>query len=209
MALKTVITKTLPLNITDDVNDTFLRTSKVPSEEKIPYFRCNEKYEMKKGDSVSVVDENLKGKIIAIQGKKVILEDEHGFRYEYDEAAIVLQPAGLYDEMQTVQKTEFSKSVSKKHHKKPILLDLHFENLVKNTAAYDSFERLFLQKEKLLSTLDYCRKNNLKKLEIIHGIGDGVLQQMVHDVLESQTNLEFHNKEILHHQSGTVLVFFR
>lgn len=209
MALKTVITKTLTLNITDDVNETFLRTSKVEPEEKFSYFRCNEKYEMKKGDSVSVVDENLKGKIIAIQGKKVILEDEHGFRYEYDESDLVLQPAGLYDEMHTVQKTEFSKSVSKKHHKKPVLLDLHFENLVKNTAAYDSFERLFLQKEKLLSTLDYCRKNNLKKLEIIHGIGDGVLQQMVYDVLESQTNLEFHNKEILHHQSGTVLVFFR
>ena len=80
---------------------------------------------------------------------------------------------------------------------------------MKNPLEFDSFERLFLQKEKLLQTIDYCRKNHLKKLEIIHGIGDGVLQQMVYDVLESQTNLEFHNREILHDQSGTVLVFFR
>ena len=89
-----------------------------------------------------------------------------------------------------------------------MILDLHFENIAKGAVQVDPFERLFMQKDQLLKTLEYCRNNNLKRLEIIHGIGDGVLQQMVYDVLESQTNLEFHNKEILHHQSGTVLVYF-
>ena len=163
---------------------------------------------MKIGDSVSVIDENLKGKIISIKGKKVTIEDEHGFPYEYDSTELVLQQAEIYDQIITVRKAELSKPVSKKHDKKPIVLDLHFEKLVKNSGDYDSFERLFLQKEKLIKTIDYCRKNNLKKLEIIHGIGNGVLQQMVHEVLENQTNLEFNNKEILHHQSGTVLVYF-
>jgi DNA-nicking Smr family endonuclease len=89
-----------------------------------------------------------------------------------------------------------------------MVLDLHFQHLVKNPHDYDSFERLFIQKERLIETLNFCRKNNLKKLEIIHGIGDGVLQRMVWDVLESQTNLDFYNKDILHHQSGAVLVDF-
>ncbi|MBF8457276.1 Smr/MutS family protein [Kaistella sp. G5-32] len=164
---------------------------------------------MKIGDLVSVIDDQLKGKIVGINNKKVVIQDEHGFEYEYNASELVLQEAAIYDQMKTIQKKEVSKPISKKHDKKPFVLDLHFENLVKNTGNYDSFERLFLQKEKLLQTLDYCRKNYLKKLEIIHGIGDGVLQQMVLDVLESQTNLEFHNKEILHHQSGTVLVYFR
>ncbi|KIA88538.1 Smr/MutS family protein [Kaistella jeonii] len=164
---------------------------------------------MKIGDLVSVIDDQLKGKIVAVNAKKVIIEDEHGFEYEYHSSELVLQEAAIYDQIKTIQKKEVSKSISKKHDKKPFVLDLHFENVVKKDADYDSFERLFLQKEKLIQTIDYCRKNNLKKLEIIHGIGDGVLQQMVHEVLENQTNLEFHNKEILHHQSGTVLVYFR
>lgn len=164
---------------------------------------------MKKGDSVAVIDDNLKGKIIVIKGKKVVIEDEYGFHYEYDEAELVVQQAEIYDQIPTIQKSELSKSVSKKHNKSPFLVDLHFEHMVKNADEYNSFERLFLQKEKLLQTIEFCRKNHLKKLEIIHGIGDGVLQQMVHDVLESQTNLEFHNKEILHQQSGAVLVYFR
>lgn len=164
---------------------------------------------MKIGDSVSVIDDNLSGKIISIKGKRVTIEDEHGFPYDYDADELVVQQAEIYDELKIVKKQETTKPVSKKHDKNPFILDLHFENLVKNPNDYDAFERLFRQKEKLLNTLDYCRRNNLKKLEIIHGIGDGVLQQMVHEILESQTNIEFQNKEILHHQSGTVLVFFR
>ena len=164
---------------------------------------------MKIGDSVSVIDDQLKGTVISIKGNKVTIEDEHGFPYDYDAGELVLQQAEIYDQVKTILKEELSKPISKKHDKKPFILDLHFEHLVKNPNAYDSFERLFRQKEKLINTIDYCRKNNLKKLEIIHGIGDGVLQQLVHDVLESQTNLEFQNKEILHHQSGTVLVYFR
>ena len=164
---------------------------------------------MKIGDLVSVVDDNLKGKIISLKGQQVTIEDEHGFPYDYHPSELVVQQVEIYNAIQTVRKEESSKPVSKKHDKKPLVLDLHFDNLVQNPSDYDSFERLFTQKEKLLHILDYCRKNNLKKLEIIHGIGDGVLQQMVHEVLESQTNLEFHNKEILHHQAGKVLVYFR
>lgn len=164
---------------------------------------------MKIGDKVSVIDDNLKGKVIGINGKKVTIEDEHGFPYEYQSNELVLQQAEIYNHVKTILKEETSKPISKKHDKKPLILDLHFEHLVHNPSDYDSFERLFRQKEKLLNTIDFCRKHHLKKLEIIHGIGDGTLQQMVHDVLQNQTNIEFQNKEILHHQSGTVLVYFR
>ena len=163
---------------------------------------------MKTGDLVSVIDDELKGTIISIKEKKVTIEDEHGFPYDYDAAELVLYQADLYDQIKTPRKEEVSKNISKKHDKKPAVLDLHFDKLVKNTSEYNSSERLFRQKEKLLNMLDYCRNNNLKKLEIIHGIGDGVLQKMVYEVLESQTNIEFQNREILHHQSGTVLVYF-
>ncbi len=164
---------------------------------------------MKVGDTVSVVDDRMNGTVVSVSGKVVVIEDEHGFRYEYAREKLVPRDVEMYKRIKTIQKAETSKNISKKHDKNPFLLDLHFENLVKKTSGYTAAERLFLQKEKLRDTLDYCRQNNLKKLEIIHGIGDGVLQQMVYEVLESQTHLEFHNKEILHEQSGTVLVYFR
>ena len=165
--------------------------------------------ELKIGDKVSAVDEDFEGIVTSMQGEMVVVKDEYGFTHQFLEQKLVLRNPELYKGTPIIRKVEKSKPISKKHDKKPLLLDLHFDLLVKNPDKYDAFERLFLQKEKLLKMLDFCRSNNLKKLEIIHGIGDGFLQQMVYDVLESQTNLEFHNKEILHHQSGTVLVYFR
>ena len=36
---------------------------------------------MKIGDKVSVIDEDLSGKIISILGDEIQLQDEHGFEY--------------------------------------------------------------------------------------------------------------------------------
>jgi len=163
---------------------------------------------MKIGDKVSVVDEDLSGIITSVHGKTVVFKDEYGFTYQYPQEKLVPKNADLYENIKVVRKPEPKKVISKKHQNNALVLDLHFHNLVKNPNDYDSFERLFIQKEKLLETIAFCRKNNLKRLEIVHGIGDGVLQRMVFDVMESQSNLDFYNKDILHHQSGAVMVEF-
>ncbi|WP_262151207.1 Smr/MutS family protein [Chryseobacterium foetidum] len=163
---------------------------------------------MKIGEKVSVLDEDLGGVVTSVNGNTVVFKDEYGFTYQYPKEKLVPKNAEIYENIKIVKKAEPKKTVSKKHDKNPMILDLHFENLVKNPSDYDSFERLFLQKEKLIQTINFCRKNHLKRLEIVHGIGDGTLQRMVLDVLESQTHLDFYNKEILHHQSGAVMVDF-
>lgn len=163
---------------------------------------------MKIGEKVSVLDEDLGGVVTSVNGNTVVFKDEYGFTYQYPKEKLVPKNAEIYENIKIVKKAEPKKTVSKKHDKNPMILDLHFENLVKNPNDYDSFERLFLQKEKLIQTINFCRKNHLKRLEIVHGIGDGTLQRMVLDVLESQTHLDFYNKEILHHQSGAVMVDF-
>ncbi|MGZ5273790.1 MAG: hypothetical protein ACXWCA_05710 [Kaistella sp.] len=43
----------------------------------------------------------------------------------------------------------------------------------------------------------------------MHGIGDGVLQRMVHDYLVGQTNLEFDDHDFFYHQRGSVMVTLR
>lgn len=169
---------------------------------------CFTHKDMKIGEKVSALDEDLNGVVTSVNGNTVVFKDEYGFTYQYPKEKLVPKNAEIYENIKIVKKAEPKKTVSKKHDKNPMILDLHFENLVKNPNDYDSFERLFLQKEKLIQTINFCRKNHLKRLEIVHGIGDGTLQRMVLDVLESQTNLDFYNKEILHHQSGAVMVDF-
>lgn len=161
---------------------------------------------MKVGDLVSVIDENLKGKVLKIIAQQVKIEDEHGFTYHFSKDKLTIIDADLYENSPIIRKNEAPKVVSKKHNKAPLKLDLHFDLLVKNPSDYDAFERLMIQREKLLESIDFCRKNHIKKLQIIHGIGDGVLQKMVYDVLEGLTNIEYDSDGFFYHQSGNVEV---
>lgn len=163
---------------------------------------------MKIGDSVSVIDDVLTGTITSVKGDKITLRDSYGFTHTYHQSKVILRLPEIYESIPVKQKDEPNMSKSKKHQKNMMKLDLHFEKIVDNPNRYDSFERMMLQKEKLLETIEFCRTNKIKKLEIIHGVGDGVLQAMVLDVLESQPLLDFHNKEILADQSGAVIVNF-
>lgn len=164
---------------------------------------------MKPGDRISVIDDNLKGTITSVKGDDVIFKDEHGFTHQEKKDRLVVQDPEIYAQMPAVIKHETSKPTSKKHNRNHLVLDLHFENLVKNPGDYDAFERIFIQKEKLEETIAFCRNNNLKKLEIIHGIGDGILQRMVHDYLVGQTHLEFDDHDFFYHQRGSVMVTLR
>ncbi len=164
---------------------------------------------MKIGDQVSVIDDDLKGTITSVHGDVVVFRDIYGFTHQYPIAKLVPYNTSLYENIPLARKSEARKTISKKHHKKHLVLDLHFENLVNDPRSHNALERLFIQKEKLVETIEFCRKNNLKKLEIIHGIGDGVLQKLVHDYLKGQTGIDYEDDDFFYHQKGSVLVTFR
>lgn len=55
----------------------------------------------------------------------------------------------------------------------------------------------------------FLQKNHIKKLDVIHGIGDGVLQSMVLEVLRGETGLEYEDGTFFKHQSGTITVILK
>ncbi len=164
---------------------------------------------MKINDAVSLIDQDLQGTITSVHGEWVVFKDMHGFTHKHLKSELVLMDSSLYENMEVQPKQEPLKTTSKKHQKNHLVLDLHFDKLVSNPLAYESFERLFLQKEKLIETIEFCRTHHLKKLEIIHGLGDGVLQKLVVDYLENAMDLEFHHTQILAEQSASILVYWK
>lgn len=163
---------------------------------------------MKKGDLVSVLNETTIGKIISINGSVAVVEDQFGFEHTLSLSEIVLRQAEIYDQSKILKKEEIRKNTSKKKSQNDRVLDLHFEKLVKNHKDYDSWERLLIQKETLTDNLDYCRKNFIKRLNIIHGIGDGVLQKMVYETLSDYRNIDYEDHDFFFHSSGNVWVTF-
>ncbi|PPZ90662.1 DNA mismatch repair protein [Cloacibacterium normanense] len=163
---------------------------------------------MKIGDLVSVIDDDLKGKISAFKENLVQIEDEHGFHYDIEKSKVVLYNHNIYDDISITAKKETSTKISKKNQTQPQSIDLHFEKLVNNPQDFESWERLMIQREKLIEKLEYCRSNNMKKLNIIHGIGDGVLQNMVHEVLQGFAGIEYEDHDFFYHSTGNALVTF-
>ena len=53
---------------------------------------------------------------------------------------------------------ETSTKISKKNQTQPQSIDLHFEKLVNNPQDFESWERLMIQREKLIEKLEYCQK---------------------------------------------------
>lgn len=162
---------------------------------------------MKIGDLVSVLDDDLKGKIFALKGNHVLLEDSHGFLHEIEKEKIVPQNESLYQQINKVEKKDIVHKKSNKNNAH-YTIDLHFDQLVKVPSEYNSWERLLVQKEKLIEKLEFCRAKRIRKLEIIHGIGDGVLQNMVHEVLQGFAGIEYEDHSFFYHSSGSVVVTF-
>lgn len=163
---------------------------------------------MKIGDRVSVIDQDLKGTITSVNGNHAFFRDEHGFVHQYDLHQLLLVDPSIYDGVKTIQQKEKTKSHTNKNKNQHAVLDLHFEQLVQKPELYAAAERLALQRDKLVQTVEDCRRNRVRKLEIIHGIGDGVLQKMVHDYLSAQANIEFEDHDFFFHSTGSVTVFF-
>lgn len=161
---------------------------------------------MKIGDLISVLDDTTTGKIISLTAGSALIRDEFGFTQEVQLSKIISREETFYQEIPVELKQDDFKIKSKKNVSQIRNLDLHFEKLVKNHLKFSAWERLEIQKETLKNELDYCKKNNIKKLNIIHGIGSGVLQQMVYDVLRSSTNILFEENDFFKDSSGNIVV---
>ena len=73
---------------------------------------------MKIGDLVSVIDDDLKGKISAFKGNLVQIEDEHGFLYEIEKSKIVPHHHNIYEDISVVSKKKTQLKFQKKIKKK-------------------------------------------------------------------------------------------
>lgn len=165
---------------------------------------------IKPGDIVSVLDNDLRGKVIKLEASRgvALVEDQHGFVHEAALSEIVPVVEDIYGRIDPTEKISMDigkKAKLRTGQRDRYLIDLHAEAVGVAKAA-SPFERLFAQKHYLETELEAAFRTKIKKIEIVHGIGDGVLQKMVEDYL-TEKNYEYHHNAVLKHQSGSITVF--
>ncbi len=140
------------------------------------------------GDFVAVLDDTLKGTVVASESDRISLKDNEGMIYSYHSSELVLikdsqHELSKYNDInnpfliEKVKEEKPKKSAFKKTKSEVILeVDLHIDKLRKNTKGMDNFDMLSLQLDTARAKLEFAIRKRISKIVFIHGVGEGVLK---------------------------------
>ncbi len=144
------------------------------------------------GDKVAVIDDVIKGTVVAVHPTKIIIKSSDDFPFEFAPNELVIikeNQANLSKysditndiliekiENSTSKKKNKFKVASKKDKLPPMEVDLHIHQLTASNKRMDNYEMLTLQLETAKRKLEFAIKNRIPRVVFIHGVGEGVLK---------------------------------
>jgi dsDNA-specific endonuclease/ATPase MutS2 len=163
------------------------------------------------GDKIFFKKEKLEGEIVKINSLyKVTVLSKDGFERNVSVRDLVKIEQSP-DKVTAYGADFYSKDLASKvikSQKKPrsqsvLKVDLHIELLTSNYQYMDSFEIVQVQLNECHNKIEKALNSKITKLEIIHGIGEGILKDEVHTILKNY-NLRFY----LTKDGGATEVYF-
>lgn len=147
------------------------------------------------GNKVAVLDDVLKGKVIAINKNTIAVETTDGMVFNFDEKELVKIEKEQYElskysdinnallkEKNSVNKPK--ESLFKKQKQEIVLeVDLHINQLVKSVKGLDNYDMLNLQLDTAKRKVVYAIQKRISKIVFIHGVGEGVLKTELQNLL--------------------------
>lgn len=170
------------------------------------------------GEKVSFLYEKGEGIIKSFQSNRVLVEDETGFDRWFDFGEIVKIHGKKYEstisfEASIEQKEELSYRVVEQRsiQNKGFIeweTDLHIDSILESTRGLTNFEMLQNQMKEFKATFNKAKKNNVNRLIVIHGVGEGVLKNEVRSYLANQSGIEFYDADFREYGKGATTIDF-
>lgn len=166
------------------------------------------------GDLVSVIDENLNGKVIKVTMHKVTILADDGFDYEFANSKITHQFKSKSDdffhgEAEKViigKETEENIKTSKKNqHRGEVIIDLHIYELTEKYSHLSNYEMLCMQMDKVREVLRKADRTTTKKIIFIHGKGTGKLKLEL-EIYLTKNKYTFYAAPLLKYSTGALAV---
>lgn len=163
------------------------------------------------GDRILFKRDKLKGSIIKINSAyKVTVLADNGFEASVSVRDLVKIEKGTDEEISyglhfpskdNTSKSFYAQKVKKQ--KKVLTIDLHIELLSQNFKYLDNYQILQIQLNECRDSIRKAFYSKITRMDIIHGIGEGVLKNEVHNIL-TENNLRFY----LTNDGGVTEVYF-
>lgn len=172
---------------------------------------------MKKGDTVSVIDEDVTGVVEKIKGMEAWVSVD-GFLLKYLKSDLVVETPFINEAFrgQDVRKVLKEKEVAKppkvKSRKKkkevPLMeIDLHVQQLVSSTKGLSNHDMLNLQLDTARRRLEHAITNRIPRLVFIHGVGEGVLRMELEYLFGRYDEVGFYDADYRKYGAGATEVY--
>jgi hypothetical protein len=135
---------------------------------------------IKIGDTVSVLDDDIEGKVIATDGMLVLLLDQNGFEREYKSDELVKYDRALDEDRTPIKKQVIS---NKTHKNKKASKNLNVIDLHHNSVGLAEHTILESQLKKFKLHLNKAIRNRTNIITFIPGIGEGILRNNIERIL--------------------------
>ena len=147
------------------------------------------------GNKVAVLDDVLKGMVIAINGDEISIETSDGMIFKFSSSELVKVDieqhelskfSGINNVLlkEKISQNPSKKSLFKKEKKEVILeVDLHINKLVKSIRNLDNYDILNLQLDTAKSKIEFAISKRILKIVFIHGVGEGILKSELQSLL--------------------------
>ncbi|SHM73916.1 Smr domain-containing protein [Polaribacter sp. KT 15] len=147
------------------------------------------------GNTVAVLDDVLKGKVVAIDNNLISIESLDGMLFKFDEKELVKieveqHELSKFSDINNNFLKEKTTEVKKKNsffkkQKQEFLMeiDLHINKLTKSVKGLDNYDMLNLQLDTAKRKLEFAIHKRISKIVFIHGVGEGVLKSELHSLL--------------------------
>ena len=106
-------------------------------------------------------------------------------------------------EFKQPQKTSVAKQKIKDLTKE---IDLHIEELVDSHSGLTNMEILSIQLERFEKEIQYCLSNGIKKLIVIHGVGNGKLKSEIVSILKTIEDISYYDASYKNYGFGATEV---
>ncbi|QNR23568.1 Smr/MutS family protein [Croceimicrobium hydrocarbonivorans] len=163
------------------------------------------------GDIVSFLHEAGTGTILKIEGNQAEVMMDHGFAEWLPLNELVPRKALSIGEVQSKDRprTSLEKGRAKAKAAEVIEADLHFEALVDFPKNFSSHEKLQIQLNEARKAIDRARRAGVKKVVLIHGVGQGRLRDEIYAMLERMDRIIFYDASFARYGKGATEVELR
>lgn len=154
------------------------------------------------GEEVRFLNDTGSGEIVDIQGEEALIMKDDGFDYWLPFSELIPHKNLQVERVEQKDNWLRPKANPKSHVPDRLEKDLHFTQLVAFPKNYDNFQMLQIQLAQARKTIDKARKAGIKRVILIHGIGQGVLREQLHQMLERMDRLQFFDADFARYGRG-------